>query len=123
MTSMMEMNMLVQRGRKGGTTRFTVVPGGKRATLPSPNYFGEEERKLWHQIVRSVGADYFSPATRPLLEQFVVLSIAGRKPDLSQKERVAVSLCITRLASTMRLLPSYERPKRKPAPLKPIWET
>jgi len=114
---------MLQRGRKGSLSRFKVLPGGERQTLPCPSYFGDEERKLWHEIVRSTGPDYFSVPTRPLLEQFVMLSIAARRPDITQRDRIAASLCIAKLASSMRLsqFTSYEKPRRKPANVNLIW--
>jgi hypothetical protein len=115
---------MLQRGRKG-SSRFALLQGGKATTLPCSSYFGDEERKLWHQIVRSTGPDYFSVPTRPLLEQFVMLSIAARRSDITQRERIAVSLCIAKLASSMRLsqFTSLEKPRRKPANAALIWDT
>ena len=116
---------MLQRGRKSPSSRFTLVQGGKRPTLPCPAYFGEEERNLWHEIVHSTGPDYFPAGTRPLLEQFVMLTTAARKPDIAQKERVAIALCTAKLANTMRLsqFTSYEKPPRKPAKASLIWQS
>ena len=114
---------MLQRGRKGSSSRFTLVQGGE--PLPCPAYFGDEERALWDEIVRSTGPDYFSPPTRPLLKQFCVLSIAARRPDIEHRERIAIALCTAKLAGSMRLsqFTSLEKPRRKPANAALIWGT
>src|SRR5262245_17342010 len=117
---------MLQRGRKGSLSRFKVLPGDKPETLPAPVYFGEAERALWDEIVASHGAEYFSAPTRPLLEQFVTLSITARNPDVPQRERVQIALCTAKLAGAMRLsqFTSLEKPRRKPAnATRLIWQS
>jgi hypothetical protein len=114
---------MLQRGRKG-LSRFKVLPGHKPETLPAPAYFGAPETALWNEIIASHGVNYFSPPTRPLLEQFCILSVAARRQDIPQKERIAIALCTAKLASSMRLsqFTSYEKPRRKPANANLIWQ-
>ena len=114
---------MLQRGRKS-SAKLAILQTAEGPTLPCPSYFGDEQKKLWDQIVGSTGPDWFPVETHPLLEQYVCLSIEGRRPDITTKERISISLTMTRLASNMRIsqFASYEKPKRKGVRPRPIWQ-
>jgi len=113
---------MLQRGRKG-RLRFTLMQS--EGKLPAPPHFSEEERKFWDEIVSSLGSSYFPVETRPILEQFVTVSIATRRRDLSTKDRLSFSLCLCKLATSLRIsqYASLKKLKPKPAYIKPLWET
>jgi hypothetical protein len=113
--------MLTQRGRKSSLKLPLVA--GREPKLPPPPHLGAAEAALWNEIVASHGAAYFNAGNTPLLEQFCMLSIAARKPDMAQRERIQTALCTAKLASAMRLsqFSALRKPQRKPY-VKPIWE-
>jgi hypothetical protein len=112
-----------QHGRKSAA-KLALVQTNKDDTIAAPKYFNEDQRQLWHQIIASVGAAWFPPETLPILEQFVMLSVAVRKPDMTTTERVRCAGMLVKLASSMRIsqYAEHEHEKKKRRQPRPIWQ-
>lgn len=137
-----------QRGRQSGTAAVTVLPDRaaaiQRVARPSPPHdLTDEETEIWVAVVNSQEADYFSPATHPLLADYCRLTIDARKiSELIEKHmasskatveeynqllkmRQRTSSELSRLARTMRLAQQTTRMdsgnKTKPTSRR-LWE-
>lgn len=60
---------MVARGRKSAASQKVVAIGSGTARLEPPEHMalGDDERRVWDDIVRSLPADYFRPGDGPLL--------------------------------------------------------
>jgi hypothetical protein len=116
-------------------TIVTVLP--RPETIAPPAHLGEDERKLWIAVMGSMGADWFPPETRVLLEQYCRMHVRARllaamieastNADVRARlvrDELKTTKSILGLAVKMRIAQqsTYDRARIKRKPVNVPWD-
>jgi phage terminase small subunit len=70
---------MAKTGRKSAAELAVVRPAGGSSRLRPPPYLGEEERKVWQDIVLACPAEHFLASDVPLLARYVENVVMARR--------------------------------------------